>query len=388
MVRIDYLIFGYRRLTLSGTGITAAANSLLRLGISASLDESGSFTVGERDFRRIRASGIKIEYTVSELFGIPGFLRRNRHRYFSFVVLILTAFFVHFLSGLVWDVRIVGNSSLDEAEVRQYLSECNLRVGKRWRGLGTGEVETELLSKYPDIAWAAVNRRGTVAFVEIVEREGGKGDTAGVGYRNIVASADAVIEEITVIRGVAAVKAGDVVRRGDILISGILPEESGGGFCCAEGEVRGVQRGEISIEVGRYEEITVKERGEATSLSVKIFGVLINIFKKYGNSSGTYGIIEDEEELWLFGKHRLPVSIVRTYPEFERSESVTYAEWEMVSVAHKRMREAISDFLGEAELIKMRSSGEYTEYGYRAYTSVVYSGDIGLAVPFEVVGEK
>ena len=388
MVRIDYFLFGYRRVSPIGIGAARCANILLRLGISASIDESGSFFIRERDFLRFSAYKSEIEYTATQLCGIPGYIRRNKHRYLSFFVLLCTVFLVYLLSGVVWDVRVSGNTLLSEEDVREYLASCDLRAGTRWRRLSISRVETELLSEYPEIAWVAVNRRGTVAYVEIVEREGKENGEAALGYRNIVAAADAVIEEITVKKGVAAVKVGDVVRRGDILISGVLPEELGGGFCYAEGEVRGTQRGEISVDVAKSEEIIHKDKGKAISLSVKIFGFFINIFKKYGNLTDTYDIIEDEEELLLFGKHRLPISVIRTYRQTQRRESVTYADWKMVEIAHARMKDRLSEYLVGAELLKIRTEGEYTEEGYRLNTSVIYLTDIGLAAPFEVVGEK
>jgi hypothetical protein len=87
------------------------------------------------------------------------------------------------------------------------LSHCGLEVGCRWNSLDRSEVEADVLSEYPSIAWININRRGTVAYVEIIERKKGEIQNSEQkrGYANLVASESCVIEEITVTRGVAQV---------------------------------------------------------------------------------------------------------------------------------------------------------------------------------------
>ncbi|MBR2343095.1 MAG: sporulation protein YqfD [Clostridia bacterium] len=381
MVKSDFFIFGYRKISVPPHSRLRLANLLLRLGISAQLGE-GDFLMRERDFRRFRNHAEGIEYTASELYGIPGIISRNRWRYASAVALLLALILNIFLSGLVWDVRISGESRLPEYEIREALAEAGLSVGRRFDSLNMNEIEHALVKSYPKIGWVTVNRRGTVAYVEVVEREGTEEEPEEkLGYANVVAERDGVIDEITVKRGVAMVKAGDVVRAGDVLISGVLPEEAGGGLCYAEGEVWASVSDKITVEVKREGSDTERSEPALSALSVKIFGFSLNIFKKYGNYGEGYAIIDDEEDCVLFDKYRLPVSICRTYAYRETTESVIYTDDRLVEIALVRTRAALATVLCGGDLLKLFTDGRYTEDGYIMQSTVVYMAEVGRDAP-------
>ena len=143
-------------------------------------------------------------------------------------------------AGRVWDIRIEreeGDSDFSSALILEELEEAGLAVGDRWSRIDRDGVETALLSSSSHIGWVSITRTGAVAHVKVREKTKFRGEPVAEedGYANIVAAFDCVIEEITVVRGFAVVSVGDTVRAGDLLISGILPEEAGGGFCRAEG---------------------------------------------------------------------------------------------------------------------------------------------------------
>ena len=127
------------------------------------------------------------------------------------------------------------------------------------------------MAKSTAVAWLNINRRGTVAYVTVLEKEV-HGQEVKEGYSNVVAACDAVIEEISVVRGVACVKVGDSVKKGDLLISGVLPEEQGGGFCYAEGEIFGRVSESISVSVDEYKIKKTEKNSEIAHLDIKIFG--------------------------------------------------------------------------------------------------------------------
>ena len=386
MVRLDAFIFGYRIVRVEKESTAKVINILLKLGISSDVRGEGEIIIGERDVKRFSeyCAG-RIRYTMSETRGLMGALCRMRERRGLTLAVILVMLLHVWLSGTVWDVRVDGNERISDGEICAMLSECGFEIGARWHRVDKNAVETELLSEFPDVSWISINRRGTVAYVKVMESENiGKTQEDAPKYSNILADRDAVIEEITVAHGSAAVKVGDVVRKGDVLISGIIETEGGTVFCRAEGSVIGQSVGRVSAEITKGGiEKTYKEKS-VYEIKLKIFNFSINIFKNYGICENSYDIIKDEREYALFGKYRLPVTLVKTYRSEYTEKSVTYTESEIIEMARAKLNSEIRERFSSCDVIKMRSFGGWELDSYVLTTELVYLTDITLESAIEV----
>jgi sporulation protein YqfD len=279
----------------------------------------------------------------------------------------------------VWDVRIEGNEQLPKSVIEKALENVGVAPGVGWGSFKVSDKELELLESTPEIGWVNINRRGVVAYVTVKERNL-KEDSSEPLYSNVVSAYDCVIEEITVTSGVAVVKAGDTVRRGDLLISGVIPAELGGGFVAARGEVCGRMREEISVSVSRTEEKTVYERAQISEIRLKIFSFLINIYKKYGNLDRNYVIIEEEIGLASPSGHRLPFKVYKTYREYVSKKEVSYTDDELVSITGERLVGKRAAALVGAELISISTSGDFTDEGYSMSCRMTLLRNIGETV--------
>ena len=386
MVRIDTYLFGYRHLKVSCEDVPKLVNILLKLSISSSVSPDGGFVLRERDYKRFRAySAGRIRYTSSEILGFTGFVMRLRKRYGLILAFSLFLFVSVWLSGTVWDVRIEGNERLEDAEILEILSESGFEVGDRWRRVDKNAVEADVLSDFPALSWISINRRGTVAYVRVVESENvGMKEEQPPTYSNILATEDAVISEITAKKGVAVVKPGDVVRKGDVLISGVIETESGTYFCRAEGSVKGQCVKTVSVEVPKKSTVKRPLRESLFEIRLKIFDFFINIFKNYGICRDSYDIINDNREYALFGKYKLPITLVKTYRAEYTEQEIEYSESEIVSMAKQKLDTTVRDMLQESDVVRMRSYGEWKSDFYVLSTEIVYYADITEESAIEV----
>ena len=213
MASLNELVFGYRKGKVEPKDTPKLTSIFLKLGITSSITPDGLFTIPEKDSGRFTAyAGGRIRFTLSEPLGVPGLFIRGRKRYGLIFALILICVIYFLSSGLVWDVRVSGNETLSDQSIIDSLEQVGLGVGTSWRETDNSAIENELLMVRNDIAWVSVVRRGTVAYVRIIETENVTYEQAPVpSYSNVIADRDGVIEEITVKSGVAAVKVGDVV---------------------------------------------------------------------------------------------------------------------------------------------------------------------------------
>ena len=386
MVRVSFLIFGYRKISVLPENTSAVISRLLKNKISFTTAGDGVFYIAERDISATRKALSKdIEYEESEPLGFFGAIMRIRQKKGLAVGLAISLMLLIFSENLVWDIRVEGNERLSRASVVEALSECGFSVGDFWPTVKRSVVEGEVLSKFPDISWININRRGSVAYIVLSEREDVEKEDGKIqksGYSNIVATADCVIEEITVKRGVAEVKPGDVVRAGDILISGILPDTAGGGFCRAEGVVIGrcFERVE-SVTERKYKKVSeISET--AVSATLKIFNLPINIFKRYGNSYDGCDIIKNVKVFSLFDKAKLPIFLTTEYARSYVYQEAEYSDDELVSVASRELRAKTAARLDKSDLIKIKTFGEFTDTGYKICSEIVFLSDVGKTLEF------
>ena len=386
MVRIDCLIFGYRRIAISPDDLSLATSILIRSSLPSRISTDGCLIIRERDFLKLQAlfKG-RIEFEYSDTLGLYGKIKRLRHKTALVCAGIVSLLLLIVSSNTVWDVRVEGNVNIPSADISLRLEECGLAVGDFWSGIDRSDVELKYLDSDERISWININRRGSVAYVSVIEGEADEGGKEeGFRYSNIVASTDCVIEEITVYHGMAMVKPGDVVKKGDVLIVGVLPEGAGGGFCAADGMVVGRINDKISVEVDRKYEKTALKENKIYSISLNFFKKSLNIFKLYGNLTNKCDIIDTEKTYLLFGKCRLPFSVSISYLPSYSSIEAEYTDEELPSVASSRLDGLIAARLCLSDLLRIRTYGEFTEKGYKMWSEMVYLSDVSEQVEFKV----
>lgn len=389
MVKIDFWIFGYREIIISPEKLSEVTSVLLRSKIPSSFSPSGKILIRERDFPKA-ADLLKkhTELSFSESKGLFGYLKRLKHKRSLVISSVISLFLITLSSNIVWDVRVEGNESVPDVAITEALSESGVSVGRFFGSIDKNKAEVDLLSSYPEISWINLNRRGTVIYATVSESENitGEDKEEKRGFSNVVSEYDCVIDEITVKRGHPLVKAGDVVKKGDILISGVVPGESGTVLCYAEGRVIGRISEKITAECDRI--YTKKEAicEKTQSFSIKIFDFQINIFKKYGNLQKNCDIIEEINTLSLLGGQKLPIQTVREKTVLYKNETENLSDADLISVTAQKLSAKTALRLSASDLLSIRTWGEFTEEGYKMTSEIVFLNDVGRDLSF--VSEK
>lgn len=384
MPRLDRLIFGYRKISFEKGDAKVAAGRFLKCGIAARFLPNRSVTVAEAQLKKAeKALDGHVRYTVSEPLGLFGALRRQSSRYGVIAALLLSLLFVPLSSCVVWDVRVIGAEIASEEDIVAELAEAGLRVGIPWFAVDNDRVEAELLANSELVSWVNVNRRGTVAYVSVIDKAEYTPEAPKVGYANVVASRDCVVEEITVKRGYPVVKAGETVKKGQLLISGVIPAELGGGLCYAEGTVVGSYSDFISVSVESREVKKVAKERAFCGFSINFFGFSAKLLKIYRKTEDEYVIINDDRRASLLGK-KLPIGTVREYVLEYTSETVAYSESEMAELAFARMNESLSLALRGATLLKIKTQGSFSGEAYTVRTDYLCSATVSEALEFFV----
>jgi similar to stage IV sporulation protein len=204
-------------------------------------------TVG--DFFRLRPhlrrTGCRLEIVRKR--GLPFQLARIGRRKSFAAGLVLFFIGLYALSSLVWRIEIEGNERLTDEEILAAARAEGLYPFQwSFRLPGVGELSRRLNNKLPGTAWVGVEKRGTMITIRVVEST--EPETRELlSPRHLIAKEDAVITRVTATRGRPVVKKNQRVRKGDVLISGILGTEGHYMTVPADGTVRGLVWHEYDI---------------------------------------------------------------------------------------------------------------------------------------------
>ena len=199
---------------------------------------------GERGARVVRALCERHSLRVEEVrvTGLNALRRFCLRRWTLLPGLLLCAALLCLYLQRIWmvDVAFVGGraATFNEADVRAMLLELGVRPGMSARDVDTDNLELALSARSEDFSFVGARVQGVRLLVEVAPSLEAPEVYHLDEARDLVAACDGVVVSVNAQSGVAAVEAGDTVRKGDVLIRG---EERVGAD-----ETRGVAaRGEV-----------------------------------------------------------------------------------------------------------------------------------------------
>ncbi len=192
----------------------------------------------------VRKTHVKIH--ILNRHGPAFFFYRHKRRWWFLLGMTVFAGMIYMLSLFVWQIDIDGNRKYTDALILQALAQMDVKTGCRKSEIDLPEIEEELRIMYNEITWVSASIAGTKLQIELREGDlkisgsSGGGQTGNVKRvenrennpktqngesetdlpANLVADEDAIITNLVVRRGTAAVRYGDEVKKGDVLIEG------------------------------------------------------------------------------------------------------------------------------------------------------------------------
>lgn len=180
---------------------------------------------GERDLRRV-ASQTDAKLRRLRQQGIPVLAGRLRRRY---VLLAGAAVFaaLFWASNLfIWGFEVTGNDTVPTETILRALEREGVTVGCRGLSINQEQLRNHVLLELHDISWLAVNVKGCVAHVQVVERRRPPEIVQDSVAANVVANQDGLVTRVEALNGRAEVMAGSTVTCGQLLISGVGSSEN------------------------------------------------------------------------------------------------------------------------------------------------------------------
>ena len=276
----------------------------------------------------IRARGLKEAQRFSEKTdcelriewsrGVPQFLSLFRQRYGFLAGLTLALLTVAILSGFVLSIEITGNERVSDAEILQQLQRHGLRVGVYAPALDRRQMEQEILLELKDLSWMTINLKGTRVEVQVLETTQAPERIDERGFYHIVSRADGIVTGIEPELGDALVREGDIVGKGDVLISGTVTLEPPKYSDLPARYYQTHARGRVWARTWHQFTTVIPETAqvkrwsgqEKTCHAIIFFGTRVEFFGNSSISDGLYDKITSVRQAVLPGGIAVPIWIV------------------------------------------------------------------------------
>jgi similar to stage IV sporulation protein len=238
--------YGQVRVSVEGRGTERFLNECVRKNIiiwkvKRTSNESISFFISLKDVHALRKVVRNHECTCKfeRRIGIPFFIKRT-YRNSGFAIGLLAFLLVIFaLSNMIWGIKIEGASPETEHLMKKELSRIGVKTGKfQFFVENPDEIQKALTDNINQITWVGVELTGTTYHLKVVEKNQPE-EAEKVGPRHIIAEKEATIKRMFVEQGQPMTTLHEHVKKGQILVSGLIGNEDEQKQVAAKAEIYG-----------------------------------------------------------------------------------------------------------------------------------------------------
>lgn len=280
--------------------------------------------------------------------GVPVLWGRLKRRYV--LAAALAVFWLALFGGnlFIWEFRVYGNETVPTETILQALDRCGVRVGTAALRVDQENIRNHVLLEVKDLSWLAVNVKGCVAYVQVVERKRPPEQVEEGIVSNVVARRDGVVTQVRALGGRAQVQEGETVVAGQLLISGVV-EQFNGKIWMTHGmgtvEARTWYELRAAIPLTKQERSGGGEKKRALRLD---FGKKqIKIWGRGSMTGPECDKIIRYDPLTLPGGLRLPVTLVTEETTVYETETVTRTAEEARQEGEAQLTAYLQQLLGE-----------------------------------------
>lgn len=339
-----------------------------------------TLNIGINDFKEITRIGKKTKCKVKIVRkrGLPFIFNKYKKRkifvgfLFIFIALLIIS------SNFIWNIEIQIENDQQVENIYQDLIEAGLEVGKQKRKINTKEIINQIRLKRSDIAWIGIEMKGTNAIVKVVKAESKPKIIDDEDYCNIVSDKRGIITKISAQNGTLAVKVGDTVDVGTVLINGWMEGKyTGIRYVHAKGDIEAKAWYTKSKKI-MYNTTERKKTGEQENkYKIKINNFEINLSKRVSKFQ-IYDTIDEEKKFKLFSDFYLPIMIIKTTNKEVIEETKKYEIEEAKNLGIQELEEELDKNITDMTKIVNKNINAYEkEDGIEVYVTYEVLENIG-----------
>lgn len=293
------------------------------------------------------------------------------------IIGILLMLFITIISSkFVWKIEIEGNKIVENEEILDALDKNGFNIGTYIPNLDYDKLHNRVLSSLDKISWISVNIDGNVAKI-LVEETKKENNQVMIEYSNIISSEDAQISSIIVKNGELVVSNGAVVKKGELLVSGLIESQAlGVRYVDANAKILGYVNKKIEVKIPFKSTNKVYTGKEYINKQYKLFNNISFFSINYGNLPSRYDTIITSEAQSFLGINNLPFEVITTkYLEYYENE-LTYSLDKAKDLAFIELKNQLDMILKNAELVSKNVTTSYDDEYFYITCDIYFIKDI------------
>ena len=328
---------GYLKISVSGDYFERILNiaAISRISIwQTRLCKNGLVTyISIDDFKKLRVllRKSKCKVHILKKYGLPFKVNKSKNRIGIYIGIILLFATLIFLQNKIWVIEVTGNKNINAQEIIHGCQKIGITEGINKTQINTKRDRERLMLVCDGLAWASLNIEGCVLNVNVTEIDAK--DTSNLPT-NLKADFDGIIKKIDVTSGNCIVKIDDAVKKGDILVSGIIDHKNETVFTKSQGSVFAETVRDFSFYQAYQSEKELKSGKKAKKSVLEILSLKLPLY--LGSESKPYISSTEIVNLKLFNK-KIPIKLYNKEFYFTEKVKITYSEQEIAQILEKRM---------------------------------------------------
>ena len=250
-----------------------------------------------------RKTGVQIK--ILQKCGLPVWIAKSRKRKLFTLGLIVFLLCMVLVNQFVWKLEVTGCESLTADYITEKLAECGLSIGTFRPGIDEKKLQNKMLIQMPELAWLWVDKSGSKVVVQVKERVLPPAVSDPNAYCDLVAAKDGVIEAMVITAGAPMTALGSTVRKGDLLVSGLLVSDKGAEprHVASEGEIYARVWYEKTKAFSLWSPKTHDTGRSEKKYTLAVFGTQLKLFRRAEPHFAEYSAAEEEHELTVLGRY-------------------------------------------------------------------------------------
>lgn len=345
---------GYLEITIRGGSpekfINLCKNNNTYIWNLKNVDECYRFELLARDYKDLKPIAKKT-HTLPEInkkIGFPFILNKYKKRKAFILGILLFSLLIYVLSLNIWNISVKGGRTYTSETILEFLESQDIYIGKKINDIDCRKIEENIRETYTEIGWVSAEIKGTNLIINLKETMMPTKSKSNETPSHITATKNGIITKIVTRSGTPMVDAGDVVKKGDILVSGVV-EIIGDNDILLSKEAVVADADIYAKTYYEYEDtfkLSTKEK-EYTGDSKTDYIIRIlfkeRILYKHRITYTNYDIITEESIFQPLANFYLPLSLTMVnYNEYIENDK-TYTKDEAINVAKSKLTRVLNN---------------------------------------------
>lgn len=205
-----------------------AVNGIVVMGVKKTALDRCVGTIYLHDLNKVKSFIQKTPYeilTVEPIKGLRPKITRLWRNKTLLIAIGLCAVFLFILANIAWKMEVSGVSEETEKQIREKLELEGLYEGAwTFNTIDIDTIQQHVLHELPGLMYIGIHKNGTTFHIDAIEKKM-ENPPEELPNRDLVASKNGEIQSIFVKNGIGKVAVHDMVKKGDLLVSGVIEND-------------------------------------------------------------------------------------------------------------------------------------------------------------------